>query len=85
MERAQGILDDLRQHEDAGLKKKRVILEKTKNSAVLGAGVAAALAATYGMRSGEEGQPLQTNGTVCDARLEEAGSLLQNNETSNGP
>lgn len=47
MERAQGILDKLREHEKAGLEgttRKRVILEKTKDSAVLGAGVAAALA-----------------------------------------
>ena len=60
MERAQGILDELREYEEAGSqgpkkKKKRVILEKTKNSAVLGAGIAAALAKEYGGRAGESG------------------------------
>ena len=60
MERAQGILDELREHErdgSRGAEKKRVILEKTKNSAVLGAGVAAALAKEYGGRKGESGPP----------------------------
>ena len=43
MERAQGILDDLRHNEGRG--KKRIILEKTSETAVLGAGIAAAMAA----------------------------------------
>ena len=47
MDRAQEILDQMisSSSEDGGGGGKRVILEKTKNSAVLGAGVAAALAA----------------------------------------
>lgn len=61
MERAQKILDELWEHEQKGLqgmtKKKRVVLEKTKNSAVLGAGIAAALAKEYGGRKGESGPP----------------------------
>ena len=59
MERAQKILDDLKQREEINSRerkiRKRVILEKTKNSAVLGAGVAAALAKEYGGRAGESG------------------------------
>ena len=60
MERAQTILDGLKEYEEinsrvAKKRKKRVILEKTKNSAVLGAGVAAALAKEYGGRAGESG------------------------------
>ena len=43
MERAQALLDELRQHEGNG--RKKVVLEKTQDSAVLGAGVAAAMAA----------------------------------------
>ena len=70
MERAQGILGELRKHEEAssqGLKKKRVILEKTKNSAVLGAGVAAALAKEYGGRAGESESPSPRDSATASA------------------
>lgn len=49
MERAQELLDTLRHHESGG--KRRVILEKTQNSAVLGAGVAGAIAAQQSFQS----------------------------------
>ena len=42
MERAQTLLDQLREHENKD--RKRVVLEKTQESAVFGAGVAAAMA-----------------------------------------